>query len=97
MHATNTTFHIDLNKKLPPNVITKRVNSVFSEWQEQIRILKTTPISSNFDSRREAIMRTYLYRFAVAKAPVPVGITPQVYKSSMFIPIEESFRCFFVL
>lgn len=99
VHATNNTFHIDVHRHspLPPWVITKRINATMQTWNEQIRILKTLPVSNEFDSRREARLRTYLYRFAVCKEPVPAGMDPKIYHSSMFIPIEESFRCFFVL
>lgn len=97
VHATNTTCHIDVNCNLPPWVITKRLNATFQAWNEQIRILKTIPVSNEFDSRREAMCRSYLYRFAVCKKPVPKGMNPKIYHSSMFIPIEESFRCYFLL
>ncbi|XP_055320713.1 tRNA pseudouridine synthase-like 1 isoform X2 [Sitodiplosis mosellana] len=99
VHATNTTFHIDVNRDspLPPWVITKKLNLKLSALREQIRILKTVPVSSEFDSRRVATCRTYLYRFAVCKEPVPKGMNPKIYHSSMFIPIEESFRCYFLL
>lgn len=70
---------------------------MFDKWHESIRVLKTTPVENDFDSRRDAINRTYLYRFAVAKNKVPHGVSPKLYKEIMFIPIEESFRCYFVL
>lgn len=99
VHATHTTCHIDLNRHspLPPWVITKRLNATFQAWHEQIQIIKTVPVSNEFDSRREAGNRTYLYRFAVCKKPIPIGMCPKVYHNSMFIPIEESFRCHFLL
>lgn len=97
VHATNSTVHIDLDRNIPPHVITKRLNTTFQAWNEQLRILKTTPVSNEFDSRRDAWSRTYLYRFAVPKEKVPAGVNPKVFQNTMFIPIEESFRCYFVL
>ncbi|XP_031629888.1 tRNA pseudouridine synthase-like 1 isoform X1 [Contarinia nasturtii] len=97
VHATNTTFAIDVNKNLPSWAITKRLNTTFNTWHDQIRILKTTPITNEFDVRRDVLSRSYLYRFAVCKEPIPKGVNSQIYKCSMFIPIEESFRCYFAL
>lgn len=97
VHATNTTAHIDLDRYILPHVITKKLNSSFQAWHEEIRVFKTLPVTSDFDSRRDAINRTYLYRFAVTKQKVPHGVSPKIYKDTMFIPIEESFRCYFVL
>lgn len=97
MHATNSTCHIDLDKKIPPHVITKQVNATMLAWREQIQISKTTPVRNDFDSRYEAICRTYLYRFAVAKSRVPQGMKRHIFVNSMFIPIEESYRCYFAL
>lgn len=62
-----------------------------------MRILKTTPVSNDFDSRRDAWSRTYLYRFAVCKEKLPPKMKPNIYRNQMFIPIEEISRCFFVL
>lgn len=73
------------------------MNSTLQAWNEQIRILKTIPVSNDFDSRAMAINRTYLYRIAVCKDKVPAGIKPKEFKNQMFIPIEESFRCQFIL
>lgn len=97
VHATNTTAHIDLERYVSPSYITKSLNATLQAWNEQIRILKTTPINNDFDSRREAIGRTYLYRIAVCKEKVPAGIKPKTFKHQIFIPIEESFRCHFEL
>lgn len=99
VHATNTTCHIDVYRysPLPPWVITKKLNDTFQAWHEQIRIIKTVPVRNQFDSRREARLRTYLYRFAVCKEQLPKGMHPKIYHGSMFIPIEESFRCHFIL
>ncbi|XP_055314026.1 tRNA pseudouridine synthase-like 1 [Sitodiplosis mosellana] len=51
VHATNTTFHIDVNRDLPlpPWVITKKLNLKLSALREQIRILKTVPVSKTRD------------------------------------------------
>lgn len=97
MHATNTSIHIDLDRKIPPFVITKQLNTTLLVWNEQIRILKTIPVDKDFDARRDAISRTYLYRFAIRKEQIPDGIKPKMFRSQMFIPIEENCRCFFAL
>lgn len=86
-----------MDRYLSPHYITKKMNSTLQAWNEQIRILKTMPVSNDFNSRTMAINRTYLYRIAVCKEKVPADIKPKEFKNQMFIPIEESFRCQFVL
>lgn len=99
VHALNTTAHIDLelNSYPPhhPNEITQKLNN--SLRYEPIRILRTKLVDNTFSARRDAITRTYLYRLAVAKQLHSKEISIKHAQHTMFIPIEEYDRCYFML
>lgn len=101
VHALNTSVALDIERlydePLKPQTITKLVNEKLAYWNEQLRILKTTPVDLDFNPRFNVISRKYLYRLAVAKQTVESGVKLKQLKSSMFIPIEESHRCHFIL
>lgn len=97
----NSALAIDIERSygdpFKPSVITKQVNEQLAKWNEQIRILKATPVPPDFNPRFNVISRTYLYRLAVAKKRAETGVKLKTLKAQMFTPIEESHRCHFIL
>lgn len=96
VHALNTTAHLDLERSGPdvycPINIVNTLNKFLIRNNQTVVINKCVRVPDDFDSRRQAISRTYLYRLAVVKKGVVLpatGILP-------LIPVEEWRRCHFI-
>ncbi|KAJ8985007.1 hypothetical protein NQ317_016918 [Molorchus minor] len=87
VHAINSTCHVNLirrNGVYEPSTITICLNKYFNKQDIPIRILRTYVVPETFNSRFQAISRTYLYRMVIAKAD-GLNVAPNLH----YIPIEE--------
>ncbi|XP_053625888.1 tRNA pseudouridine synthase-like 1 isoform X2 [Plodia interpunctella] len=95
VHALNTSAHFDLEKYgsniYHPDAITFQMNKFFYKNNISIYIKKCLRVADDFDARRWALARKYLYRFAVLKKDLP-----EHQHMSTVIPIEEWKRCHFM-
>lgn len=74
--------------------ITRKLNRTLTRWNESIRIIQTSKVSNEFSAQHNAIMRSYLYRLAVARKTT--SLSKKQFRFSAFIPIEEINRCHFI-
>ncbi|CAH1154095.1 unnamed protein product [Phaedon cochleariae] len=95
VHALNSTCHVDLYREngmiYDPCSVTICLNKYFGKEDVPIRILRTRIVPESFNSRHNAISRTYLYRLMIAKAN-KLNVAPNLN----YIPIEELNRCLFI-
>jgi len=68
VHAKGQVCHFDLTKDYTPEVVRNAVNSHLRP--AAISILSVETIDSNFDSRRHATSRTYLYKIINRRSPL---------------------------
>lgn len=97
VHALNSSAHFDLEKYggsiYEPNNITYQLNKYFFKNNISIYVKKCLRVSDDFNARRKAISRTYLYRLAVIKKDI---VIPEYVSIASYIPIEEWKRCHFL-
>ncbi|XP_060800431.1 tRNA pseudouridine synthase-like 1 [Amyelois transitella] len=95
VHALNSTAHFDLERYgsniYNPYDITHHLNKFFYKNDISIYMKRCIRVSDDFDARRWAISRKYLYRFAVLKKDLP-----EHEHIATLIPIEEWKRCHFL-
>lgn len=104
VHALHTTVHVDIEKRtgheIKPEHVTHALNKHFKKGNIEIRILNTEHVPDTFHCRYGVNQRTYLYRLAVSKKnylPDTDSDSRQKQFLQKFIPIEEQFRCFYLL
>ncbi|CAH0406679.1 unnamed protein product [Chilo suppressalis] len=97
VHALCATAHFDLDrygtKIYEPYNISYQLNKFFTKTDTSISIKKCLLVPDNFDARRKALSRTYLYRFAFLRESVEI---PENTSIASYIPIEEWRRCLFL-
>lgn len=92
VHAIQNTAHVDIDHydQFRTEYLIKVLNRVYHENKLALRISNVRQVSNEFNARRFVMLRTYLYRLAVAKSDtlrdVPI-LTD--------IPISEVQRCYF--
>ncbi|XP_022127958.2 tRNA pseudouridine synthase-like 1 isoform X1 [Pieris rapae] len=96
VHALNTSAHIDLvlrsgTKLYHQDSIPYELNKFFLKRDISIFVKKAIRVNDHFSARRNAISRTYLYRFAVLRE----GLSEKE-SIGQYIPIEEWKRCLFI-
>ncbi|CAK9823136.1 tRNA pseudouridine synthase-like 1 [Anthophora retusa] len=71
VHSLCNSAHIDIankyNKIYNPNIVLRVVNQYLNNCNHDIRLLEFTPVKENFNARRLAKSRSYIYRFIKAK------------------------------
>ncbi|XP_011297296.1 tRNA pseudouridine synthase-like 1 [Fopius arisanus] len=71
VHALNSTAHVDLEHPEGTIYDTERIirksNLYFARCGHEIRLTKILPVTDEFNARRSARSREYLYRFGIAK------------------------------
>ncbi|XP_067646578.1 tRNA pseudouridine synthase-like 1 [Eurosta solidaginis] len=100
VHALHSTLHVDLESRnsepFDPLKITGILNKQFNKKDLPIRVLSTQKVPNTFHCRYNALGRSYLYRFAVAKHRMDdIGKLKNANFNS-FIPVEELSRCYFL-
>ncbi|XP_075237085.1 tRNA pseudouridine synthase-like 1 isoform X2 [Lycorma delicatula] len=62
------------------------------------RILSFQRVKDDFNSRRDAVRRSYLYRFAIRKPDIDVDVDPHIINMKYYLPypITEYCRCHFL-
>ncbi|XP_036338197.1 tRNA pseudouridine synthase-like 1 isoform X2 [Rhagoletis pomonella] len=100
VHALHSTLHVDLQRRnsepFDPTTITCVLNSLLHKNGLPIRVLSTQQVPENFHCRYNALGRTYLYRFAVAKGSNRCANPLKNHNFYAFLPVEEIDRCFFL-
>ncbi|CAG9783400.1 unnamed protein product [Diatraea saccharalis] len=96
VHALCSTAHFDLerygSKIYEPQYVCYKLNRFFNKTDTSIYIKKCLQVPDNFNARRKALSRTYLYRFAVVKKGIDL---PEATEIESRIPVEEWRRCYF--
>lgn len=97
VHALHSTVHVDLQRydssTFDTSTITSKLNRYLYNHGMQIRVLSTIKVPNDFHCRYNAIGRTYMYRFAVAKSS---DNSSKHNRDEAFVPIEEIDRCYFI-
>lgn len=100
VHALHSTVQVDLER---PNgqpydttILTGVLNRTLNKQRLPIRVLSSKLVANSFHCRYDAIGRTYLYRFAVAKVPTLGDCSLRNRSFETFIPVEEIDRCYFL-
>ncbi|XP_059061772.1 tRNA pseudouridine synthase-like 1, partial [Achroia grisella] len=97
VHALNCSAHFDLERYganiYEPNNITYQLNKFFYKNNFAIYVKNCLRVSDDFNSRRKATSRTYLYRLAVLKKDITL---PENVSIASYIPVEEWRRCYFL-
>ena len=70
VHARGQVIHFDLETSMDANKITSALNHYLQK--ELISILKIEEVNNDFDSRRDAILRTYEYLIINRKSPLAI-------------------------
>lgn len=66
VHALAQVAHFDLQREYPPHTVRDAVN--FHLKPNPVAILEAEPVSPDFDARRSAVSRAYLYRIENRRA-----------------------------
>ena len=67
VHARGQVAHLDLQRDWPPETVRDAVN--FHLKPEPVAVLEAATVAPDFDARRSAIGRAYLYRIINRRAP----------------------------
>jgi tRNA pseudouridine38-40 synthase len=67
VHALGQTAHLDLPREAAPETIRNALN--FHVKPAAVAVLDVTPVAADFDARRWAVGRRYLYRILNRRAP----------------------------
>ena len=70
VHARGQVIHFDLETSMDTNKMTSALNHYLQK--ELISILKIEEVNNDFDSRRDAILRTYEYLIINRKSPLAI-------------------------
>ena len=70
VHARGQIIHFDLETSMDTNKMTSALNHYLQK--ELISILKIEEVNNDFDSRRDAILRTYEYLIINRKSPLAI-------------------------
>ena len=70
VHARGQVIHFDLETSMDANKMTRALNHYLQK--ELISILKIEEVNNDFDSRRDAILRTYEYLIINRKSPLAI-------------------------
>lgn len=70
VHARGQVIHFDLETSMDANKMTSALNHYLQK--ELISILKIEEVNNDFDSRRDAILRTYEYLIINRKSPLTI-------------------------
>ena len=70
VHARGQVIHFDLETSMDANKMTSALNHYLQK--ELISILKIEEVNNDFDSRRDAILRTYEYLIINRKSPLAI-------------------------
>jgi tRNA pseudouridine38-40 synthase len=70
VHARGQVIHFDLETSMDTNKMTSALNHYLQK--ELISILKIEEVNNDFDSRRDAILRTYEYLIINRKSPLTI-------------------------
>lgn len=94
MHST---LHVDLQSDsgapYDARIVTGVLNRTLDKQNLPIRVLRTSLVPDTFHCRYNALGRTYMYRFAVAKE----GTDDLRNKNfEVYLPVEEIDRCLFL-
>src|SRR5690606_13356056 len=66
VHALAQVAHFDLQREYPPHTVRDAIN--FHLKPNPVAILEAEPVSPDFDARRSAVSRAYLYRIENRRA-----------------------------
>lgn len=79
VHALNYICNYDSQKDIETSKISLGLNRFLPQ---DISVLSAEKVNDNFDSRRDAVSKTYLYRFYVSKTRLPLidATHTQIYK-----------------
>lgn len=66
VHALAQVAHFDLQREYPPHTVRDAIN--FHLKPHPVAILEAEPVSADFDARRSAVSRAYLYRIENRRA-----------------------------
>ncbi|XP_078045621.1 tRNA pseudouridine synthase-like 1 isoform X2 [Augochlora pura] len=95
VHAFCNAAHVDLQNQYNfvynPVFVLKNINRYFIKCHHDIRLLDFIPVTADFQARRYAKSRTYIYRFMIPKSDVPYGI-PIMEKSHTYCYRKENFN-----
>ncbi|XP_033329892.2 tRNA pseudouridine synthase-like 1 [Megalopta genalis] len=94
VHAFCNAAHIDLQNTHDclyiPSMVLEQINRYFIACHHDIRLLDFIPVSNDFNARRCAKSRSYVYRFMVPKDNIPYGI-PIIERSHTYCFRSQNF------